>query len=503
LYRGPSVRRCRRINPCIGRTGKVPRPADSQNGADSTTVGIQLLFLTAMNFKRVIGVAISIVLTASAAFAAKVPLPVERPSLAAIAAAPQVGRLSADLVALVGFGTRHTLSDTTLPTRGIGAARRWTQAQFQKISADCGQCLDVQMPSSTVSGNRIPVPTELADVIAIQRGTIDPNRVILIMGHIDSRVTDVMNATADAPGANDDGSGTVLTLEAARILSQYKFPATIVYALLSGEEQGLYGGKLLAQYAKDHGWIIEGALNNDIVGSTRGGNGVRNNALIRLFSESTRGPETPEQARKRRVIGGELDSPSRNLARYIKQVVEPLMPNWTIKLVYRLDRYGRGGDHSAFNDLGDPAVRFTEAAEDYAHQHQDLRTENGVIYGDTIDHVDFDYLARVTATNAIAAASLALAPAPPARLEIKGAVSTDTILSWQPPAGGAASYRVYWRDSTEPTWTHSRDVGTATEITLKDVVVDDWVFGVASRNADGDESPVEFAGEPGAFPTAP
>jgi hypothetical protein len=453
-----------------------------------------------MFLKRLSKVLLGSSLMMTVALAAKAPAPVERPSLAVIATEPDPARLRADLETLVAFGTRHTLSDTTSPTRGIGAARLWTQAQFQQMSASCGQCLDVQMPTSTVSGNRIPVPTELTDVIAIQRGTRELNRVILITGHIDSRVSDVMNATADAPGADDDGSGTVLTLEAARILSRYKFPATIVYAVLSGEEQGLYGGKLLAQYAQDHGWIVEGVLNNDIVGSTRGGNGSRNNTLIRLFSESTRGPETPEQARKRRVIGGELDSPSRNLARYIKQVVEPLMPNWTVKLVYRLDRYGRGGDHSAFNDLGDPAVRFTEAGEDYAHQHQDLRTENGVDYGDTIDHVDFDYLARVTATNVIAAASLALAPAPPAKLEIKGAVSTDTTLSWQPPAGGAAAYRVYWRDSTEPTWTHSRDVGAATEITLKDIVVDDWIFGVASRSAEGDESPVEFAGEPGAFP---
>lgn len=438
-------------------------------------------------------------LLAVGAQAAK-PASAEPFALGTLATAPDPARLRADLTTLVAFGTRHTLSDATSATRGIGAARRWVKTQFEQISAACGQCLDVQMPTTTVSGNRIPVPTELADVIAIQRGTRDPNRVILVMGHIDSRVTDVMNATADAPGADDDGSGTVLTLEAARVLSPHRFPATIVYAVLSGEEQGLYGGKLLAQYAHDHGWIVEGALNNDIVGSSRGGNGVRNDHRVRLFSESTRGPETAEQARKRRVIGGELDSPSRNLARYVKQLVEPLIPNWEVKLVYRLDRYGRGGDHSAFNDLGDPAVRFTESAEDYAHQHQDLRTEDGVVYGDTIEHVDFDYLARVTATNAIAAAGLARAPAPPAHLEIKGAVSTDTTLSWQAPAGGAAGYRVYWRDSLEPTWTHSRDAGSATEITLKNVVVDDWIFGVASRSADGDESPVEFAGEPGAFP---
>lgn len=445
--------------------------------------------------------ALLILAAASAApSAAMTPLPPARPDFAALARAPQAARLKADLETLVGFGTRHTLSDTQSPTRGIGAARRWAESQFKQISADCGGCLDVQMPTTTVSGNRVPQPTELADVIAIQRGTRDPDRVILVMGHIDSRVSDVMNATADAPGADDDGSGTVLTIEAARVLSHYKFPATIVYAALSGEEQGLYGGKLLAQYAHEHGWMIEAALNNDIVGSSRGGNGVHNDHRVRLFSEGTRSPETSEQAQKRRRIGGELDTPSRNVARWIKQFVEPWMPNWEVKLIYRLDRYARGGDHSAFNDAGDPAVRFTEAAEDYAHQHQDLRTENGTVYGDTLDHIDYDYLVRVTATNVLAAAGLALAPAPPAQLEIKGAVSTDTVLSWKAPAGGAASYRVYWRDSTEPTWTHSRDVGKATEAKLEDIVVDDWIFGVASRSAEGDESPVEFAGEPGAFP---
>jgi Zn-dependent M28 family amino/carboxypeptidase len=402
------------------------------------------------------------------------------------------------LTALVGFGTRHTLSDTESATRGIGAARRWVAARFAAISHDCGGCLSVETPSTTVSGERIPKPAVITDVIAIQRGSSDPQRVIVITGHIDSRVSDVMNAGADAPGADDDGSGSTLVLEAARVLSRHHFAATIVYAVLSGEEQGLYGGKLLANHAHSQGWQIEADLNNDIVGATRGGNGVSDNTTVRLFSEGTRATETPDQARRRRSIGGELDSPSRNVARYAKSLIEQWLPNWTVKLIYRADRYSRGGDHLAFNEAGFPGVRFTESSEDYRHQHQDLRTENGVAYGDTLDRIDFPYLARVTATNAVAAAGMACAPAPPNQLTISGAVDTSTTLKWQ-AAAGASGYRIYWRDTTDAAWTHWRDVGNATQVTLQNIIVDDYYFGVASRSADGCESPVEFAGEPGAF----
>ncbi len=407
------------------------------------------------------------------------------------------------LSTLVGFGTRHTLSDTQSDSRGIGAARRWTQQRFEAFSKDCGGCLHVETPTTTIRGERIPQPTSLTDVIAIQRGGTDPQRVILITAHIDSRVTDVMNATADAPGADDDGSGVALVLEAARVLSRHRFAATIVYGVLSGEEQGLYGGKLLAAYARDQHWQVEADLNNDIVGATQGGNGVKDNTVVRLFSEGPRATETPEQARHRRAVGGELDSPSRNVARYVKTVAEQWLPNWTVKLIYRADRYSRGGDHLAFNEAGYPGVRFTEAAEDYRHQHQDLRRENGIDFGDTIDHIDFDYLAKVTATNALAAAAMACAPRPPDALDIAGAVANSTSLKWK-AAAGAAAYRVYWRDTTDAAWTHSRDVGSETQAELKNLVVDDYYFGVASRSADGCESPVEFAGEPGLFfPEAP
>jgi Zn-dependent M28 family amino/carboxypeptidase len=337
-------------------------------------------------------------------------------------------------------------------------------------------------------------------VVAIQKGTTDPERVVVLTGHIDSRVSDPMNATADAPGADDDASGVAVVIEAARILSRYKFPATIVYGVLSGEEQGLYGGKVLAEYAKAQGWRVEADLNNDIVGAIRGQNGVVDNTRLRVFSEGTRDTETAEEAKQRRFEGGENDSASRNVARYAKAVAESYMPNWTVALVCRLDRFGRGGDHSAFNALGFPAVRFTENAEDYRHQHQDVRIGGGVEFGDTLANVDFAYLAKVTATNALAAASMASAPPPPVSVKIAGAVTPDTQMSWTASLGlPAAGYRVHWRDTSEPAWTHARDAGVSSTLTLANIAIDDFAFGVASVSADGFESPVVFPGAAGAF----
>jgi Zn-dependent M28 family amino/carboxypeptidase len=424
----------------------------------------------------------------------------EQPILREISGSSDPGQLQATVQALVGFGTRHTLSDTASSKRGIGAARRWAQSRFEQIGRDCGGCLTVVTPSQTVTGEGVPKPAEIVDVVAIQKGSTDPDRVIVLTGHIDSRVSDIMNATADAPGADDDASGVAVVIEAARILSHYKFPATIVYGVLSGEEQDLYGGTLLADYAKAKGWRVEADLNNDIVGATRGQNGLVNNTRLRLFSEGTRDTETAEDAKQRRFEGGEDDSASRNVARYAKAVAESYMPNWTVALVYRLDRFGRGGDHSAFNALGMPAVRFTENAENYRHQHQDLRTVGGVEYGDTLANLDFVYLAKVTATNALAAASMASAPPPPTNVKITGAVTSDTRLSWTASGGSpAAGYRVYWRDTTEPAWTHSHDAGKGEAVTLANVAIDDFVFGVASVSADGFESPVVFPGAAGAF----
>jgi Zn-dependent M28 family amino/carboxypeptidase len=424
----------------------------------------------------------------------------EQAVLREIAASPDPVQLQATVSALVGFGTRHTLSDTQSAKRGIGAARRWAQARFEAIGRDCGGCLTVVTPAQTFTGDRMPRPAEVVDVVAIQRGSSDPERVIVLTGHIDSRVSDAMNATADAPGADDDASGVATVIEAARVLSRHKFSATLVYGVLSGEEQGLYGGRVLAEYAKAQHWRVEADLNNDIVGASRGQNGVANNTRVRLFSEGTRATESTEDAQERRYEGGEDDSASRNVARYAKAVAEAYLPNWTVALVYRLDRFGRGGDHSAFNAQGFPAVRFTENAENYRHQHQDLRTEGGVEYGDTIANVDFAYLARVCATNALTAASMASAPPPPAHVRIGGEVTPDTKLTWTAaPGPAAAGYRVHWRDTTESAWTHARDAGMAESLTLANVAIDDFVFGVASVSADGFESPVVFPGAAGAF----
>ncbi len=436
---------------------------------------------------------------ASPALAAEVPAPsTDQPLLRAVAADVDPKALESTIKALVGFGTRHTLSDTKSETRGIGAARRWAKGRFEAISKDCGGCLTVETPSQTVTGRRVPNPTEVMDVLAIQKGTTDPDRVILIAGHIDSRVTDVMDFTSDAPGANDDASGVAAVIEAARVLSKHRFPATLVFAVLSGEEQGLLGGKVLADYARAQAWKIEADLNNDIVGNSRGQSGVMNNTQVRVFSEGTKAVETPEQANGRRYNGGEVDSPSRNLARFLDGLADRYLSNFDVVMVYRTDRYGRGGDQVPLLEAGYPAVRVTEAAENYDRQHQNLRTENGKAYGDVIEGVDFAYLAQVTRLNTVAMASLASAPAPPSGVKIEGAVSPDTKVSWT-ATPGAAGHRVWWRGTTDPTWRFNRWVPTGTTATLKDVVIDDWFFGVSSVTADGWESPVVFPGPAGSF----
>lgn len=409
-------------------------------------------------------------------------------------------RLRATITRLVGFGTRHTASDTRSNTRGIGAARRWVESEFRAMSQQCGGCLEIATPSETISGTeRLPGPTEVVDVLAIQRGTTDPTRVIVISGHLDSRITDVMDARSNAPGANDDGSGTAAVMEAARVLSQHRFAATIVYAVLSGEEQGLHGGKILADYAHAQNWRVEADLNNDIVGNSEGIGGVRDNTHVRIFSEGTRAVETPQEAARRRYNGGEVDSPSRQLARYMDRLADEHLNNFDVMMVYRTDRYGRGGDQVRMLEAGYPSVRVTEAAENYTRQHQNLRTEGGIRYGDTIDGVDFAYLAQVARLNIVTMASLASAPAPPMGVTTAGQVSADTTVSWR-ATPGAARYRVWWRGTTDPQWRYSRTVGgDATELKLENVVIDDWFFGVSAISEDGYESPVVFPGVAGAF----
>ncbi|HET6555238.1 MAG TPA: M28 family metallopeptidase [Dyella sp.] len=439
----------------------------------------------------------------STAFADDAPMqPRQQPSLQVLSTQPSESELHATIEKLVGFGTRHTLSDTTSDKRGIGAARRWVKSRFEQISKDCGGCIEVVTPSQVFTGKRVPKPTEVMDVVAIKRGKGDPQRVIVMTGHLDSRVTDVMNTTSDAPGANDDASGVAALMEAARILSSQDNDATLVFAALSGEEQGLYGGKVLADYAVQQGWQVQADLNNDIVGNSRGQNGVLDNLTVRVFSEGTKTNETPEQAKYRAYHGGEVDSPSRNVARYMEQIASTYLPDFRVRMVYRTDRYSRGGDQVPFLEAGYPAVRVSEGHEDYTRQHQDLRTEKGIKFGDTIDGVDFRYLARVTALNTLTMAAMSRAPAPPSGVSIEGALATDTTVHWK-KVPGAAGYVVHWRDTIAPQWQYSRVVGDVDQAVIKDVVIDDWFFGVSALSAEGYESPVVFPGDAGSFQRSP
>jgi Peptidase family M28 len=399
---------------------------------------------------------------------------------------------------LVSFGTRHTLSSQTDPRRGIGASLRWTEAEFRRYSRACGGCLTIATPSDVVTGRRVPTPTKVTNVVAIQRGTTEPNRVIIITGHIDSRVSDVMEFTKDAPGANDDGSGTAAVIEAARVLSKHKFPATIVYAALSGEEQGLLGGKILADYAKAQGWQVEANLNNDIIGNSCGSDGVCDAAHVRVFSEGPRWQGHEDLAARIRSLGGENDAPGRNLSRWLEELAGKLNIGLNVRPIWRNDRFGRGGDHTEFLNAGYPAVRFSVAVENYNYQHQDLRVENGVEYGDTIDKVDFPYLTKVVRLNVAALAALARAPMPP-EPTVEGAVSTDTTISWR-PVTSAAGYTVRWRRTDADDWQESARVAAGIgQHVLKGIRVDDWVFGVSSVSVDGYESPVASAVPGGAF----
>ncbi|MBT8146407.1 MAG: M28 family metallopeptidase [Gammaproteobacteria bacterium] len=420
-------------------------------------------------------------------------------SLHEIVADVSAQRIQQDIESLVSFGTRHTLSETQSDTRGIGAARRWIKAEFDEISAACGGCLEVFYVGNFIYGtNRIPDPVQVVDVVALQRGTLDPDRIVLMSGDIDSRVSDSMNFTDQSPGANDNASGMAGVLEAARVLSKYQFNSTIAYVGLSGEEQGLHGGAILAEFARTNDWNLDAVLNNDMIGNITGVNGVTNNTTARVFSEGTRYVETEAEARQRRFQGGEVDSPSRNLARYIDELADRYVPNLDVMMIYRLDRFGRGGHHRPFNEAGFPAVRIMETNENYTQQHQDIRVENGIAYGDVIEHVNFDYAAKLTSLNAVTLASLAWSPAPPANVSIRGQVSPDTTLSWD-PVPGATSYRLHWRLTTSSTWDYAREVGDVTEFTLENVVIDNYFFGVSSVSAEGIQSPVVFPGPAGSF----
>jgi hypothetical protein len=403
-----------------------------------------------------------------------------------------------DLRALVGFGTRHTLSDTVSHARGIGAARRWVKAEFDRIAAECGGCLDVRYQAQLVrgeAGSRLPRDVMIVNVLATLRGTIHPDRYLLMTAHLDSRASNPLDSVSDAPGAADDGSGVAGVIEAARALSrQGPFSKTIVLAALSGEEQGLYGGQQLARLAADSGWIIEGVLNNDIIGHRAGMTGLKNEREFRVFSEPVPANEPDSLRRARRFAGGEVDGISRQLARYVDGTTRRYVPRADAVMIYRLDRFGRGGDHRPFNDLGFPAVRFTAMHEDYNRQHQDIRTEGGIEYGDVIEEVSFPYIALVTQVNVATLAALASAPPPPTSVRVRGAVTPNTTLTWtKSDSPLVRGYRIHWRETTEPQWKYSAAAGDVESFTLANVNIDNYLFGVSAIGVDDLESVVVFA----------
>ena len=403
-------------------------------------------------------------------------------------------RIRANIEKLASFGTRLTLSAqdpaSIAAGRGIGAAREWIKAEFERYARDCGGCLEVKTDSFTeAAADRIPQPTEITNVYAVLKGTDaeNANRIVLVTGHYDSRPSDTLDVKADAPGANDDASGTAVSLECARVLSKLKFPATIIFLTVAGEEQGLNGSRHFAKMAKDQGWNLEAVLNNDIVGGDK--SAEQDHSVVRVFSEGLPASATEQEIRRIRGLGGENDSGSRQLARYIADVGRTYEAGVKPVLVFRLDRYLRGGDHSAFNQQGFTAVRFTEFREDFHHQHQNVRTENGIEYGDLAKFVDFDYVAHVARLNAATLASLASAPAPPANVHLLTKdLENDSTLAWEAsPGGRAAEYEVLWRATTSPEWEHVQKVGTVTRATLK-LSKDNVIFAVRAVDAEGHRS---------------
>ena len=404
-------------------------------------------------------------------------------------------RIKNDIDKLVSFGTRHTLSDTISKSRGIGAARRWIKSTFEEISDKCNKCLEVSYQKNYFKKNkrRLTKDVWINNVVAIQRGYKYPNRFIIMSGDIDSRVSDPNNYESDSPGANDNASGMAGAIEASRVLSKYKFENSIVYVGLSGEEQGLYGGKGLAEYAKENNWEIIGVLNNDMIGNIEGIDGIIDNYSFRIFSEPTPANESENSRKKRRFYGGEVDGNSRQLARYIYHQVKFFMPRLNPIMIYRLDRFGRGGHHRPFNDLGYAGVRIMEAHENYNRQHQDLRIENGIEYGDVIDGVNFEYAKNLTAVNAINLASLAWSSPEPKNVKIGGIVESSTKLKWDITNDkNIKGYKIHWRKTTSPYWENSRYVGKVSNYTLNGIVIDNYLFGVSSVSEQGYESIVVF-----------
>ena len=449
--------------------------------------------------RKLIFILVSIALAAPIAFSQQAPPDRPDPRIAAMVKDVSAKNVEASIRKLVSFGTRSTLSAQDDPVRGIGAARDWIFAEFGRISAACGNCLEVEKQSFLQAANppprgRVPEATTLTNVVATLRGTTDPDRVYVVSGHYDSMCSSPIDGKCDAPGANDDASGTATVIELARVMSKNKYDATIIFVAVAGEEQGLLGSTYFAEQAKQKGMNIEGMFTNDIVGGVTTQKDSPNRNKVRVFSEGVPSNETEAEARLRRSVGGENDSASRQLARFIKEQADKYLKDFKVWMMYRRDRYLRGGDHIPFLERGYTAVRITEADEDYTHQHQTVRTENGTFYGDTPEFVDFGYTANVARVNLSALAALASAPARPKNVGIVTArLTNDTDLKWDANTDAdLAGYEVVWRDTTAAEWTHSVWVGTATSYTAPKMSKDNYFFGVRAVDKQGHRSPVSY-----------
>jgi Zn-dependent M28 family amino/carboxypeptidase len=397
---------------------------------------------------------------------------------------------------LVSFGTRNTLSIQDDPNRGIGAARDWLFSEFLKAAESSGGRMTVEKQSfEQPKAARVPQPTMLTNIVATLKGTQPESaeRLYVVSGHYDSMCGSPTDAKCDAPGANDDASGTAAVLEMARVMAKYKFDATIIFMTVPGEEQGLLGSTYFAEQAKKNNLDIEAMFTNDIIGSSLGGNGVHDPRTVRVFSEGVPSNETPAEANTRRSVGGENDSTARQLARFIKEAAAAYVPGMNVMMVYRRDRYGRGGDHIPFLERGYPAVRFTEPNENYQHQHQNVRVENGVKFGDLPEFDDFNYIANVARVNAASLAMLALAPARPKNVQLGGGLADDSALQWDAnKESDVAGYEIVWRDTTAPVWTNSRLVGDVKTFTMKGMSKDNYFFGVRAVDKEGNRSPPSY-----------
>ena len=444
-----------------------------------------LLILVAVNFSVVL------------AQPARRSVPVRNRAINNIVREIDARNIEATIRKLVSFGTRSTLSEQNDPKRGIGAARDWLYAEFLKAAESSQGRMTVEKQSfEQQKAARVPQPTMLTNIVATLKGSQpeSTDRIYVVSGHYDSMCSSPTDAKCDAPGANDDASGTAAVLEMARVMAKYEFDATIVFMAVAGEEQGLLGSTHFAEEAKKQNWNVDAMFTNDIIGNTLGGNGVRDRGEVRVFSEGVPSNETAAEATTRRSVGGENDSASRQLARFIKETGDIFVPRCKVMLVYRRDRYGRGGDHIPFLERGYPAVRFTEVNEEFRHQHQNVRVENGVQYGDLPDFVDFAYIANVARVNAASLAALAWAPSRPKGVAILTArLSNDTDLRWDAnKEPDLAGYEIVWRDTTSPVWTNSKAVGKVTSYTMKGMSKDNYFFGVRAIDKDGNRSPVTY-----------